>query len=265
MVALGPELKANYCILTGTRAVVRGGFEDLKNPRQYTAYKKSLLSDIRRLKKLPVRIACDLNPVFFSSRLAQELHNTILSQGVLVPVQHHYAHVAAALAALSIGEKPVIGVACDGTGLGDNATVWGCEFILRKPDGFMRAGHLDPIALPGADRAVEQPWRVGVALLYQAFGAKFHELPVAWLKKKKYNVQFVREMIERKVNTPYASSAGRLFDGIAAITGLCLEADVEAQAARLLEKKAAAAAGKQGKRYRFRIHKKNGKIVIDFR
>jgi len=265
VLALGPELKANYCVLDGARATVYSGFGDLKNPLCYGAYKRSLLSVLRKQKKRPGCIAHDLNPVFLSSRLAQELHQGILPKSTVVPVQHHFAHVGAALAALSLGDKPVLGVACDGTGLGDNATVWGCEFIVRGTKGFTRVGHLDPMALPGGDKAVEQPWRVAAALLYRAFGARFYSLPVPWLKKKKREILFVRKMIDAGVNTPYASSAGRLFDGVAALIGVCLQVDEEAQAARMLEQKAAAAAGQGKKNYRCRIGKKNGMFVIDIR
>ncbi len=263
VLALGAELKANFCIIQGGTALLHFGYEDLKNPLSYEKYKKSLDRQLSNLSRKPQIIAHDLNPLFLSTRLAHELNSRRLRSSRITPVGHHYAHVAGALASLDILNKKVIGIACDGTGLGDDGKVWGCEFICYDKSGYRRTGHLNNIALPGADKAVLEPWRVGVALLYKAYGKKLLSLKLSWIKKKAYEINILIKMIEQHINTPFASSAGRLFDGVSGICGLCEKIGYEAQAAIALQKQAEKAASRQKRAYKFSINKKNGLFVIN--
>ncbi len=263
VLALGAELKANFCIMQGGTAFLHFGFEDLKNPFFYEKYKKCLGRQLSKLSRKPQVIAHDLNPVFFSTRLAYELNSRRLRSSRIIAVQHHYAHVAGALACLDILNKKVIGISCDGTGLGEDGKVWGCEFICYDKRGYRRAGHLNDIALPGADKAVLEPWRVGVALLYKVYGKKLLSLKLSWIKKKIYEINILIKMIQQSVNTPLASSAGRLFDGVSGICGLCEKIGYEAQAAIALQKQAEKALCRQKRAYKFSINKKNGFFVIN--
>ncbi|MCU0610724.1 MAG: hypothetical protein MUE60_02915, partial [Candidatus Eisenbacteria bacterium] len=180
-----------------------------------------------------VTIGCDLNPDFPSSLWARR------QTGVtVVPVQHHHAHIVAA--ALEHGVvPPVLGLAIDGTGLGTDGTVWGCELLLAERGDFRRLGHLLPSPLPGGDAAVHEPWRAALGLLHESFGSGaldltdrlFHGVAAAAARG-------VHEAMARGVNTPRHSSCGRLFDGVAALANVCTEARFEAEAAMLLERAA---------------------------
>ncbi|MFH1062144.1 MAG: hypothetical protein V1747_04570 [Candidatus Omnitrophota bacterium] len=265
VLALGAELKANYCILNKQKAYLYSGFNDLKNPEDYNQYKQSIIQQTKRLKLKPQVIAHDLNPLFLSSRLAQELNSSGFKTSRIIPIQHHFAHIAGACASLGLKKQEIIGIACDGTGLGDDSKVWGCEFISYDFKQALRLGHLDYIPLPGGDKAVAEPWRVAAALLYMCYGDKLLELPIPWLKQKKYEIQILGQMIAKGINTPWASSAGRLFDGIAALTGLCLKVSSEAQAAIALEAEASKVIDKQNKTYDYEIKEKSGMFAADIR
>ncbi len=266
ILALGAELKANYCIIHKQKAYVYSGFNDLKIPEFFDQYKQSILSQIKKFKLKPQIITHDLNPMFLSSRLAEEFKNTLFKTSRIIPVQHHFAHIAAASAALGLSKnKKFIGIACDGTGLGNDQKVWGCEFISYDFKQAIRLGQLNYIPLPGSDKAVFEPWRVAVALLYMSYGSKLIDLPIAWIKQKKYEINILIQMIEKGINTPLASSSGRLFDGIAALIGLCMNVSSEAQAAIALEAQAAKAISTQDKGYNFKINKQDGIFVIDIR
>ncbi|MCK4994837.1 MAG: carbamoyltransferase HypF [Candidatus Omnitrophica bacterium] len=263
VLALGAELKANFCIIQGRTAFLYSGFDDLKNPFFFNKYKKSLDTQLKKLSRKPQLIAHDLNSSFFSTRLAKELKEKSLKSSRIAPIQHHYAHVGGALASLDILDKTVIGISCDGTGLGDDGKVWGCEFIVYEKKDYNRQGHLNEIALPGSDKAVHEPWRVGVALLYKVYGRKLLSLKLPWIKNKKYIINILIDMIERDVNTPLATSAGRLFDGVAGICGLCFKIKYEAQGAITLQKYAQKAILRQRGSYEFSIKKENGLFVIN--
>ena len=264
ILALGAELKANYCIIHKQKAYVYLGFNDLKNPKFFDQYKQSILSQIKKFKLKPQIITHDLNPLFLSSRFAEELKNSLFKTSRILPVQHHFAHIAGSFVALGLSKKnKVIGIACDGTGLGNDQKVWGCEFISYDFKQAKRLGHLDYIPLPGGDKAVFEPWRVAVALLYMSYGRKLIDLPFAWIKQKKYEINILIQMIEKGINTPLASSSGRLFDGIAALIGLCMNVSFEAQAAMALEAQAAKVISKQDKGYGFKIKQKDSIFIID--
>jgi len=265
ILALGAELKANYTILNKQKAYLYAGFDDLKNPEFYNKYRQSILSEIKRLKIKPQIITHDLNPLFLSSRLAEELNNSLFKQSRVMPIQHHFAHIAGACAALGLKKQKVLGIACDGTGLGSDAKVWGCEFISYDFKQAIRLGHLGYIPLPGGDKAVAEPWRVAVALLHMVYGQQMLDLPIAWIKQKKYEIKILIQMIEQGINTPLASSAGRLFDGISALIGLCLNVNFEAQAAIALENQASKAISLDNKAYSFAINKQDKMFVADIR
>lgn len=265
VLALGAELKANYCVISDRKAYLHYGFDDLKQASNYNAYKRSIIKTIKELNPRPQLITHDLNPQFLSTQLAYEFKNRLLSRSLVLPVQHHYAHVAAAVATFNLKNKKIIGVACDGTGLGDNGRVWGCEFIVGDLRRYQRIGHLNYIPLPGADKAVKQPWRVALSLLFMSYGENLFSLKIPWLKKKRYEIQIILKMIKQGINTPFASSAGRLFDGVAALIGECLDAEFEAQGPIMLEKKAEKVNNNVKRFYKYTVKNNKGCYVIDTR
>lgn len=174
----------------------------------------------------PRTVACDLHPGYHSTQLAAGLGLPV------VPVQHHHAHIAACLAEHNVHEE-VLGVAWDGTGHGTDGTIWGGEFLLATPSDFRRIAHLRPFPLPGGERAIRQPRYAALGLLHEA-GIPLACTPLAAAFTAK-EAAVAQTQIERRINAPRTSSAGRLFDAVAALLGLRLQNVFEGQAAMEVE------------------------------
>ncbi|MDY0168052.1 MAG: carbamoyltransferase HypF [Thermoguttaceae bacterium] len=178
----------------------------------------------------PAAVACDLHPDYASTREAELLAKRW--DVPLVRVQHHHAHVAACMAEHGL-EGPVLGVSWDGTGYGPDGTVWGGEMLRCDRAGFARIAHLRPFPLPGGDRAVREPRRSALGLLFATFGRDAGDLALPWFAVQE--VPILLDALEKGLNAPLTSSMGRLFDAVAAIAGLPPEISFEGQAAMALE------------------------------
>lgn len=178
-------------------------------------------------------VACDSHPGYHSSRLAAGLGLPV------VPVHHHHAHIAACLAEHDIHDE-VLGVAWDGTGYGTDGTIWGGEFLQATRSDFRRIAHLRPFPLPGGETAIRQPRYAALGLLHAA-GISVGETPLA-AAFTAAELAIACTQIERRINTPLTSSAGRLFDAVAALLSLRLKSDFEGQAAMDVEFAAAKSA-----------------------
>jgi hydrogenase maturation protein HypF len=228
VLACGAELKNTFCLAAGTRAFVSHHIGDLENFETLRSFTEGI-EHFRRLFGIDPEVAAyDLHPDYLSSKYALEL------DGVdLVGVQHHHAHIASCLA--DNGEEgPVIGVAFDGTGFGTDDTIWGGEFLLADLAGFERAGHLATVPMPGGAAAIRQPWRMAAAYLDAAFGGE----PPAGLAVQSRNAARWPQVValaRRGINAPATSSAGRLFDAVAALLGVRDSINYEGQAAIELE------------------------------
>jgi hydrogenase maturation protein HypF len=133
-------------------------------------------------------------------------------------------------------DETVIGVAFDGTGYGADRNIWGSEFLVCNYEGFERLCHFDYMPMPGGDRASEEPWRMGLSLLYQTYGVQLADLKLPFIQSlKKPELFKVIESIQKKINCPLSSGAGRLFDAVAAITGICIHSSFHAEAPMRLE------------------------------
>jgi hydrogenase maturation protein HypF len=237
ILAVGPELKNCVCLTRGGEAFVSQHIGDLKNPLAVGYFEETIRKLERLLEVTPTVVAHDLHPAYQSTRYARR------RPGVrLLAVQHHHAHVASAMAEHQLNE-PVIGLAMDGTGYGTDGRSWGSEFLLVRPDGtFDRLGHLDYVALPGGDAAIEKTVRVAYAHLLAAFGDQADEVAARLLPGTSAADRAVwRRMIEREVNSPLACGLGRLFDAASALLGVATESSYEGQAAIELETAAATA------------------------
>ena len=221
------------------------------------------------LQHEPAIIAVDLHPDYLSTKLGRELAE---AAGLpLIGVQHHHAHVAACLAdnGVPLDAGPVLGVALDGLGYGEDGTIWGGEFLLADYRGYARLAHLRPVPMLGGAQAIREPWRNAYAHLQQALGwqrfVREHgrlEL-CAWLQKRP--LATLDAMLARGLNCPLSSSCGRLFDAVAAALGICRErATYEGQAAILLEALIDDAALRAaGAGYPFAIVVEHGRTVLD--
>ncbi len=244
VLALGAELKSTFCLLDRGRAILSQHLGDLAEARTWREYRRMLQHYRDLFRFTPELVAVDLHPDYLATRFGQELAAEL---GVpLVEVQHHHAHLLATLAEQGHGREqgPVLGVALDGLGLGDDGSLWGGEFLLADYRGYQRLAALPAVPMPGGEQAVREPWRNTFAHLEQALGWErvkraFGDLElVRWLEQRP--LEALRQMMARGLNAPPASSAGRLFDAVAAALDVCREsAPYEGAAAMELEALAA--------------------------
>jgi hydrogenase maturation protein HypF len=237
ILAVGAHLKNTVALSVGREVFISQHIGDLETEESMAAFER-VVADFRRLWEVsPVAVAHDLHPGYLSTAWARE-------SGIpLIGVQHHHAHLAACLAENGVlGEA--LGVTWDGTGYGTDRTVWGGEFLSGSAAGFRRLASLRPFRLPGGEAAVREPRRVALALLLECLGpdalGRSDLAPVAAFSDAERNV--LASMLERGVHTPVTTSAGRLFDGVASLLGLCQKASFEGEAAMALEAAASAAA-----------------------
>lgn len=228
LLAVGPHLKNTFTLAADRQAWVSPHVGDLENLETLDHFRDALARFQALFRIEPRAVIHDLHPGYLSTREA-EAHGV----GPRLAVQHHHAHVAAVLAEHGL-EGPVVGVAFDGTGHGADGTVWGGEFLVADLLEFRRVGHLRPAPLPGGDLAARTPWRAALGYLAldprQAplFGAAFAGVPTG-------EREIAERQIARRLNTPLASSMGRLFDAAAAVLGVRSVARFEGQAAMELE------------------------------
>ena len=225
LLGVGAEQKNAFCVAKGDRAWPSHHIGDVKNFETLTSLRDGVAHFEALFEVRPEVIAHDLHPDYLSTRYAQE------REGVeLVGVQHHHAHLAATLA--EHGESgPAVAAIYDGTGLGGDGTIWGGEILVGGLAGFERAGHLATVPMPGGEGAIREPWRMACAWLTQLrepLPAAFEEIP-----QQRWNM--VARMVIGGVGTMPTSSAGRLFDAVAAMCGVRLEVSYEGQAAIELE------------------------------
>ena len=228
LLACGAELKSTFCVAKGQRAWVSHHVGDLKNYETLVSFREGVEHFERLFAVVPEVVAHDLHPDYLSTGYA-------LERGVeLVGVQHHHAHLAACLA--EHGElRPAVGAIYDGTGYGTDGTVWGGELLVGDLTGFERAGHLRPVRMPGGERAVREPWRMACAWLVEAYGPQ-PALPAVlapWVEPDRWGM--IAELARTGFSSPVTTSAGRLFDAVAALCGLAPRVNYEGQAAIELE------------------------------
>ncbi|MCH0572200.1 carbamoyltransferase HypF [Streptomyces sp. MUM 136J] len=245
--AVGGDLKNAPCLGAGREAWFGPHVGDLGELAALAALERAEAT-LRRLTGIgPERIAADRHPGYHSARWARRR----AGERDLHLVQHHHAHVASAMAehALPAGAR-VIGVAFDGTGYGDDGTVWGGEVLLAGYDGFRRYAHLSPAPLPGGDAGVANPCRLALARLRAAGLPWDADLPSTTACTAQERALLARQL-ERNVACVPASGMGRLFDAVSSLAGVCHRAGYEAQAALELEAQAAQAWGADSGAYSF--------------
>jgi hydrogenase maturation protein HypF len=264
ILAVGAHLKNTVALSVGRHVFISQHIGDLETPEALAAFER-VIADFQRLYEAqPVAIAHDLHPEYLSTKWAREhgglriaddsprsaaerdsgfagdphwsIRNPQSAIRYLFPVQHHHAHLAACLAENAVA-GPALGVTWDGTGYGADGTIWGGEFLLGDASGFERLAHLRPFRLPGGDAAVKEPRRAALALLWELRGDAALEMedlaPIRALRLTERKL--LAQMLAKGINAPITTSAGRLFDGIAALIGLHQQVSFEGQAAMALE------------------------------
>ena len=227
----GAELVNTFCIGNGRQAIISQYIGDLQNVETTSFYLETLMKFQRLFRVKPKVIATDLHPDYFVSRFAESQADA----GALIKIQHHHAHIASCMAEHLLDE-PVLGVAFDGTGFGTDGNIWGAEFLYCDLAGFTRETHFDYIPLPGGDRGIEEPWRMAVSYLYRIFGKEMVNLKIPFIDKiGKDKIDLIMKMIRSDTNCPLVSSAGRLFDAVSAMLGLCHYSTFPSEAPMRLE------------------------------
>ncbi len=238
--AMGAELKNTFCLIKNGQAMLSQHMGDLEQAETYADYRKNLNLYATLFQHHPAIIAVDAHPEYLSSKWGRqqaEQHKI-----PLIEVQHHHAHIAACMAEnqLPLDSGPVLGVALDGLGFGKDGTIWGGEFLQADYVQAKRTGLFKPVAMPGGTQAIREPWRNTYAHLMAEMGWPALKMNFGQLEL----VQFFEQqpldtfnaMLKKGMNTPLASSCGRLFDAVAAAIGICRAmVDYEGQAAIELE------------------------------
>jgi hydrogenase maturation protein HypF len=231
VLSVGGELKNTFCLTDGSRAYLSGHIGDMATLQTLRAFERAV-DQLGEIRHRPVRLAADLHPGY-QTRSWAERH---VGDRPLDLVQHHHAHVVSLLAEHSRLGEPILGVSFDGTGYGCDGTIWGGEVLAVGTDShrFTRVAHLLPVALPGGDAAVRNPWRMALSQLWVAGVDWSPDLPPV-AAATPAELRLTRSQLENDVGCVPCSSMGRLFDAVASLLGVRHRIDYEAQAAIELE------------------------------
>ncbi len=230
VLALGGQLKGAVALALGDRAIVSQHLGDLDSPEGAVLLERTAEDLLRFFEAEPQVIACDLHPEYTSTRLAEAL--AARWSLPLTRVQHHHAHAAAVMAEAGLTGK-ALGFSWDGTGFGDDGSIWGGEALEVDGGGYRRAAHLRPFRLPGGDAAIRDPRRALLGLAHACQSPRLLEAARALFAPGERAA--LLSMLERGFNAPVSTSAGRLFDGVSALLGVRTAPGFEGQAAMELE------------------------------
>ena len=255
ILAVGAHMKTAVTLLTGSRAVIGPHIGDLDTLEARRAFERAAVDLGTLYATTPSRWACDRHADYASSAFARDHGREVIA------VQHHHAHIAAGMAEHGL-EGPVFGIAWDGTGLGDDGTLWGGEFLRVARDGYRRLGCIRGFALPGGDHAARKPVWSAVGVLQETFPDQMPGLAVALLGLPEAEVRTLMTVITKRINAPRTSSVGRWFDAVAALTGVCRASSFEGQAAMALEWRVAT---EQATPYPFDLETESGLLVANLR
>ena len=230
ILALGGHLKNTISIALENKVFVSQHIGDLENNETYKVFQNTINS-FKKLYDFTSQVtACDLHPDYLSTKHAFKESKNI------VQVQHHHAHILSCMAENEL-DYPVLGIAWDGTGFGLDKTLWGSEFLLVKRNDFKRIAYFSHFRLPGGEKAIKEPRRIALGLLYDVFGDKLFEMDNLNTIKAfpKGETKLLKQMLKKNINCVLTSSIGRLFDAVSSILDLRQFTNFEGQAPMELE------------------------------
>jgi hydrogenase maturation protein HypF len=240
VLAMGGELKNTFCLVREGHAILSQHQGDLEDAATFADFEKNLALFTRLFDHDPIAIAVDKHPDYLATKYGRMLAS---KRGLpAIDVQHHHAHIAACLAdnGVPLDSGRVLGIALDGLGFGDDGTMWGGELLLADYRGYERLACLKAVPMPGGTQAVREPWRnlyahLDSAMGYDTFRTEFRSTRLADYLDRKPTATLAA-MIAKGLNSPLASSCGRLFDAVGAALGVCADAiSYEGEAAAQLE------------------------------
>ena len=229
VLAVGGELKNTFCVGKNALFYPSPYIGDMGDVRTIRALHESVERMCRLLETKPALVACDLHPGYNTTAAAETMGLPVLK------VQHHYAHILSCMAE-NDWQEPVIGVSFDGTGYGTDGTIWGGEILLADYGGFTRLASIEPFRQSGGDLSAKEGWRIAVSLLLDLYGEeRACELAKQWELCTVQEASFLCKMAGRGINTVTSTSAGRLFDAVSAILGICRSSTFEGEASTSLQ------------------------------
>ena len=230
VLGIGGELKNTFCLGKNNLFYPSPYVGDMTDVRTMKALRESIVRMETLLEVKPSIVACDMHPRYNTTIIAGELGLPVFS------VQHHYAHILSCMAENKYSE-PVIGVAFDGTGFGTDGTIWGGEILTADYTGFTRRGAIEPFMQRGGDIAVKEGWRIAISMLYSMFGnSEIFEKSIRQLALcDENNLMAQCFMADNHINSIRSTSAGRLFDAVSAILGICRSSTFEGEASMTLQ------------------------------
>ncbi|GLP97299.1 carbamoyltransferase HypF [Paraferrimonas sedimenticola] len=247
ILAVGAHQKNRLSVAFGNRIVHSPHIGDLDNLETLGYFERTLTQVESAYQIKPQALVRDWHPQYLSSQWAQDYSQT--HDASLYQVQHHHAHVLAVMAEHKYSTS-VLGFAFDGTGLGESNQLWGGEVLVADVDSFERRYHLKPVRLIGSEKAIQQPYRVALAMLFEYLPLNT-VLAQGWAQhfgQSETQVAQLHQVWQAGINAPYSNSMGRLFDAMASFAGVCQQSQFDGQAGMRLEAAASACSTEQGER-----------------
>jgi len=232
--AFGGNLKNTFCIAKDNYAFLSQHIGDLDNLSTIENFKEAFLHFLKLFSIKPEVVTCDLHPEYTSTHMALDYANGNNIEDI-IKVQHHHAHIASCMCENNIYDD-VIGISWDGTGYGDDGAIWGGEFLVANRASYERKAHFKYVSMPGLDKAITQPWRMGLSWLYEVYKEDAFNLDVRFIrdiKVKDRNV--IKSMIDNNINSALTSSVSRLFSAVSSILLKIYNEDYEGQASIMFE------------------------------
>ena len=231
LLAVGGDMKNTIALGQGNKAILSPHVGDLHSLGAQNYFSETVATFTRLYNFSPERIVCDAHPDYFTSRWAARQNLPLLQ------VQHHYAHALAAMAACGLGpEAEILAICWDGTGYGADGTLWGGEFLDCSYRGYQRLAHFHQLPLLGGEKAVLEPRRAALSLLFQLYGEQALELDSPVLRSfSEGQAATLYQMQQKSLNAPLSSSVGRLFDAAAALLGICQKLSYEGESGLCME------------------------------
>ena len=229
VLAIGGELKNTFCLAKNNLLYASPYIGDVGNLQSVDVLKNSIRRMCELLEITPEVVICDKHPRYQTSKVAAEIAKNL--DVPLVKVQHHYAHILSCLAENNFHDE-VIGVAFDGTGYGDDGTIWGGEFFICNTKNYLRVGHIDKFLQAGGDKSAREGWRIAISLLKNFDVDEVNKILNLTDEKNIFGQKF---LLKNKINCIESTSCGRLFDAVSAVLGICSVSTYEGEAAMELQ------------------------------
>ncbi|MFX3616776.1 MAG: carbamoyltransferase HypF [Sporolactobacillus sp.] len=257
IVALGSQMKNTFALGRHWQMIIGPHLGDLEAEESIAHYKKTLAHLLKWTGSEVHLIARDSHPQFATRELSE------LFGARVIDVQHHHAHLVSCMVDNGLSE-PCLGIILDGTGYGEDGSIWGFEILHGSAAGYVRLAHLRETPLPGGSRSIREPWRNAAAMLIDLLGEEGFQLAEKLFPDQARNLPILRRMTENRINSPLAGTCGRLFDAVSAILDVCPIASYDGQAAIELSDLLETEQLEPAEKYPFELRMQAGMLQIDF-